>query len=165
MGYSRSNSITRKVGKGFALAAIVTLGLLSIVGTGGGGGNGPDLEPGTLQFSTASYSGNEDAGDITVTVTRTGGSDGAVTVDVSDASSGTATSGTDYTAITSPTTLSWADGDSTAQTITVSAIADGAVEPDETVGLALDNVTGGASLGTASTTVTILNDDVVGPGT
>ena len=160
MHYSQSNSVTRKVGKGFALTAIFTLGLLSIVATGGGGGgNGPDPEPGTLQFSAATYSGDEDAGDITVTVTRTGGSDGAATVDVSDASSGTATSGTDYTAITT-TPLSWADGNSDAKTIVVSVIDDGAVELDETVGLALGNATG-ATLGTVtSTTVTILNDDI-----
>jgi hypothetical protein len=122
------------------------------------------VNPGTLQFSLANYSGNEDAGDIAVTVTRIGGSDGAATVDVSDASSGSATSGTDYTAI-STTTLSWADGDASAKTFNVAAIADGTVEGDETVDLALSNATG-ASLGsTTATTVTILNDDVVAPGT
>jgi hypothetical protein len=167
MHYSQSNSINviKKVAKGCTLTALVTLGLLSIVGTGGGGGgNGNGDEPGTLQFSTSAYSGSEDAGDITVTVTRTGGSDGAATVDVSDASSGTATSGTDYTAITT-TTLSWADGESTAKTIAVSVIADGADEPDETVDLALGNATG-ATLGTTTaSTVTILNDDAPDPGT
>jgi hypothetical protein len=157
-------SFGRKLWRGSLSAGIVTLGLLSIIGTGGGGGNGNGDEPGTLQFSPATYSGNEDAGEITVTVTRTGGSDGTVTVDVSDTNSGTATSGADYTAI-STTTLTWADGDSNDKTFVVSVIADGAVEADETVGLALDNVTGGASLGSASATVTILNDDVAGPGT
>ncbi len=164
MAYSSSNSFSHKLWKGSLLASIITIGLLSIVGTGGGGGGDPDPEFGVLQFSAATYSGDEDVGDITVTVTRTDGSDGAVTVDVSDAGSGTATSGTDYTAITSPTTLSWVDGDSTAQTITVSAIADGVDEADETVGLALDNVTG-ARLGAAtSATETILNDDALVPG-
>lgn len=164
MRYSQSNSVTRNIGKGFALAAIISLGLLSIVATGGGGGGNGD-EPGTLQFSAALYSGDEDAGGITVTVTRIGGSDGAATVDVSDASSGSATSGTDYTAITT-TTLSWADGDSGAKTFNVSVIADGVVESDETVGLALDNVTGATLGATTSTTVTILDDDIIAsPGT
>lgn len=122
------------------------------------------VNPGTLQFSLANYSGDEDAGDIAVTVTRTGGSDGAATVDVSDDSSGSATSGTDYTAI-STTTLSWADGDASAKTFNVAVTADGTVEGDETVGLALSNATGATLGSTASTTVTILNDDVVAPGT
>lgn len=164
MLYSSSDSFSHKIWKCSLLTLIVAVGLLSIVGTGGGGGGGNGEEHGTLQFSSATYSGNEDAGAITVTVTRTGGSDGAATVDVSDASSGTATSGTDYTAITT-TTLSWADGESTAKTVAVSVIADGAVEADETVDLALDNVTGATLGATTSTTVTILNDDTAGPGT
>ena len=130
-----------------------------------GGGGGSETHPGTLQFSASSYSGNEDNGAITVSVTRSGGSDGAVSVDVSDTGSGTATSGNDYAAIT-PTTLSWANGDTSTKSFVVSVNADGLVEPDETVILALNNVTGGATLGTSSTTVTILNDDVANvPGT
>ena len=156
MRYSRSSFNIENIGKGIALAAIVSVGLLGIVGSGGG--SGPDTEPGTLRFSALSYSGNEDDGDITVTVTRTDGFAGAATVEVSDAGSGTATSGDDYTAI-STTTLSWADGDATAKTITVSAIADGAVEADETVNLALGNASGATLGSTTSTTVTILNDD------
>lgn len=149
----------RKVQRFTALFIIFTLGLLSIIATGGGDG---DDEPGTLQFSAAAYSGSEDAGAITVTVTRVGGSDGAASVEVSDAGGGSATPATDYTPITT-TTLTWADGDSAGKTITVSAIADAMVEPDETVMLALSNATG-ATLGTpTSATVTILNDD--GPGT
>src|SRR5262249_8619029 len=40
----------------------------------------PTQQPGTLQFSNASYSVNENGGTATITVTRTGGSDGAVSV-------------------------------------------------------------------------------------
>lgn len=40
------SSAKRKAGKGFALAAIVTLGLFSIIGTGGGGGGGNSLTTG-----------------------------------------------------------------------------------------------------------------------
>lgn len=165
MLYPLANVFRHNIWKGSLLTLIIAVGLLSIIGTGGGGGNGPDPEAGTLQFSAATYSGKEDSGDITVTVTRTGGSDGAATVDVSDASSGTATSGTDYTAFTT-TMLSWADGESNAKTIVVSAIVDGVEETDETVGLALDNVTGATLGATTSTTVTILNDDLLdNPGT
>lgn len=149
---------------GKAHVGVLLLGLLALLvsgcgGGGGGDGGGADPVPGTLQFEMAAYSGDEDAGAITITVTRTGGSDGAVSVDLSDAGTGSATSVADYAVIT-PATLSWADGDMAARTIDVVPVADGAAEPDETVDLALANVTGGASLGTAAATVSILNDDI-----
>src|SRR5262249_42301788 len=50
----------------------------------------PTPQPGTLQFSNAAYSVNENAGTATITVTRTGGSDGAVSVNYAT-SDGTAT--------------------------------------------------------------------------
>ena len=54
-------------------------------------------QPGTLQFSAASYSVNENQGTATITVTRTGGSTGSVSVNYAT-SNGTATAGSDYTA-------------------------------------------------------------------
>ena len=60
MSYSSSESFSHKIWKGSLLTLIVTMGLFSIVGTGGGGGGDPDPEPGVLQFSTATYSVNED---------------------------------------------------------------------------------------------------------
>jgi hypothetical protein len=158
------SSFKHQINKGALLTLVIAFGLLSIVGSGGGGGGGGG-NAGKLQFSAASYSGNEDAGAITVTVTRTGGSDGAATVDVSDAGGGTATSGADYTAIPT-TTLSWADGDASAKTYNVAVTADATVEADETVDLVLGNVTGATLGATTATTVTILNDDpAVNPGT
>src|SRR5205085_517991 len=53
--------------------------------------------PGTLQFSNTAYSINENGGTATITVTRTGGSGGSVTVNYAT-SNGTATAGSDYTA-------------------------------------------------------------------
>ncbi len=161
-------AISRYGFRAFTLAGVVMLGLFGIVASGGGGGDdggGGGSTPGTLQFSAATYAGNEDAGDIAVTVTRSGGSDGAASVQISDAGSGSATSGDDYAAIT-PTTLSWDDGDASSRTFTVQVSADGAVEPDETVELMLGNASG-ATLGTpATTTVTIVNDDAAdSPGT
>jgi len=156
-----SDSIKVRTRKIIALVTLIFLGLFSLIGCGGGTNGG---EPGTLQFSAASYSGNENAGDVTITVTRTGGSTGAVAVDVNDAKNGTATSGTDYTAITS-TTLSWADGDQNAKTFIISVIDDTVIENDETINLTLANITGGATLGNQnSTTLTINNDDVGDPG-
>ena len=116
--------------------------------------------PGTLQFSAATYSVNEDAGTATITVTRTGGSDGAVSVAYAT-SNGTATAGSDYT--TASGTLNWADGDSAGKTFTVTITDDGTVESNETVNLTLSSPTGGATLGTNDTAVLTIQDDEV-PG-
>ena len=118
MHYSHSNyiNLTKKVGKGIALVAVTVLGLLSIVGTGGGG-DGDGDEHGSLQFSSATYSAIEGTDlTVTVTVTRTGGDDGAVSVDYTT-SDGTATQPDDYA--TASGTLNWADSDSAAKTFTV----------------------------------------------
>ncbi len=111
---------------------------------------------GTLQFSSATYSVNESALTVTITVTRTGGSTGAVSVNYAT-SAGTA-NGADYTAASG--TLSWTDGDTASKTFNVAIKNnDNQAEGDETVNLALTGPTGGATLGTPSTAVlTIIND-------
>ncbi len=120
--------------------------------------------PGTLEFSAASDSVNEDGTGGTLTVTRTGGSIGAVSVDITF-TGGTATGGTppltfpeDYDSNT--ITLSWADGDTTAQSVTFEVLDDTVVEGNETVDMQLGNATGGASIGAQSTaTRTIVDND------
>jgi hypothetical protein len=123
------------------------------------------VQSGTLQFSAANYNDSETNADhtATITVTRTGGSDGAVGVSYGT-SNGTATlADNDYA--TSTGTLSWADGDSTSQTFTVTVKGDTTYEADETVNLTLSAPTGGASLGSPNpATLTITNDDAA-PGT
>ncbi len=112
---------------------------------------------GALQFSAATYSVNEGGGTATITVTRTGGSNGAVTVDYAT-SDGTAAAPSDYSAATN--TLSWASGDSSAKTFSVAINDDMLVESSETINLALGNVTGGATLGgTSSAVLTIIDND------
>jgi len=120
-----------------------------------------DLAPaGQLQFSSATYSVDEMAGMATITVTRTNGSAGEVTVDFTT-SDGTATAGSDYTATSG--TLTLADG-VTSTTFDVPIIDDTDVEGNETVNLALSNPTGGASLGTpANAVLTIVDDDMEVP--
>ena len=73
-----------------------------------------------------------------------------------DAGTGTATSGTDYTAITAGT-LTFAAG-TTSQTFDVSVTGDTTVEPHETVVARLSNASG-ATILTATGTGTIANDD------
>lgn len=101
---------------------------------------------------------DEDAGTVTLIVTRSGGSDGSVTVDYASAN-GTATAGEDYTAING--TLTFADG-VTSQTITVPITDDTIDESDEDFTVSLSNVGGGATLGNTVATVTIVDNDNAG---
>ena len=114
----------------------------------------------SLQFSSVAYSqaeGDSGAAAATVTVTRTGGSSGEVSVDYAT-TDGTATVDSDYAAASG--TLTWADGDMSSKTFTVAVNGDTVLETDETINLALSNPTGGATLGLPNTAVlTITNDD------
>ena len=108
---------------------------------------------------TVSPPGNVDegAGTATITVTRTGGSIGTVTVDFVIIE-GTATAGADYIA-PGGTTLTFLPGQ-TSQTITIPIVADTLDEPNETLGVALGNPTGGTELGAPSSGVlTIVDND------
>ncbi len=116
----------------------------------------PTSNPGTLALTSTSYSVAENVGSIAVTVTRSGGTTGAVSVAYAT-SSGTASAGSDYTTTTG--TLNWADGDSASKSFTVPILNDLAHETDKTVTLTLSNATGSAALGTATATLTILDDD------
>jgi subtilisin-like proprotein convertase family protein len=110
---------------------------------------------GTVQFSSATYSVNENGGTATITVTRTGGTS-AFSVNYAT-SNGTATAGLDYTAASG--TLNFADGE-TSKTFNVSIIDDTLAEPNETVNLALSGPTNGATIGTPGTAVlTIVDND------
>jgi hypothetical protein len=126
--------------------------------------------PGTLSFLAASSSGNEGnsgaaVNQVIATVQRTGGSNGAISVPIQLATNpGSATAGTDYTN-NFPITVNFGDGDSTNKTVSLPIIGDTIFEPNETINLLLGTPTGGASLGTQTTsTFTILNDDLAPTG-
>jgi len=108
-------------------------------------------EPGVLGFDPTTYLVNEAAGTVTITVTRTGGSDGTVTVDFTT-SDGSATAPADYTATNG--SLTFGDG-VTQQTFDVPIAADAQSEPEELFTLTLSDATGGATIGAATATVTI----------
>jgi uncharacterized delta-60 repeat protein len=114
---------------------------------------------GSLQFSDATYSVSEGDSSKLVTVTRTGGSDGTVTVQYATAN-GTANSGSDYTATSG--TLTFAQGETT-KNLSIPILEDALVEDSETVNLTLSNPTGGAALGNQQTAVlTITDNDTAG---
>ena len=97
-------------------------------------------------------------GTLTFTVTLSAASGRQVTVDYVDAGTGTATSGTDYTAITGGT-LTFAAG-TTTQTIDVTVAGDTLDEADETIALTLSNPAN-ATLATATATGTVTDDDAM----
>ncbi len=85
-----------------------------------------------------------------------------ITVEVTDAASGSASSGTDYSAV-GTLTLTFPAGlaDGATQVFNLGVLADIVIEGDETVDLQLGNVTGiGGALGAQTThTATITDDD------
>jgi hypothetical protein len=114
-------------------------------------------QAGRLGFDALSASAAEDDDSVEVTVRRSGGTSGSVTVEYGTMD-GTATAGSDYTATTG--TLSWDDGDMGDRVITVPLTDDNAQEANETFQVGLANAGGGAtSDGSATLTVTIGDDD------
>jgi hypothetical protein len=112
---------------------------------------------GTLQFSAPMFIANETDARATITVTRTGGSSGAVAATVSTGG-GTAVPGIDYTATTR--VLSWTDGDTAPKTVTIPLLDDNLTgEGNATVRLTLSNAIGGAALGFQSTATLTLAED------
>ncbi|MBA3683736.1 MAG: hypothetical protein H0W72_00590 [Planctomycetes bacterium] len=132
---------------------------MTVITLGDDDGDPQAALPGSLQFSVAAISAAEDnagTSQASITVTRIGGSDGAV--GATFAIGGTATAGSDFTAVGG--TLSWAAGDASTRTVIVDVSGDTVVESNETVVLTLSGPTGGASLGVPhSATLTIVNDD------
>ena len=108
---------------------------------------------GNLGFSPATYSVNETGGSVTLSVVRTAGTLGAVSVQYATAN-GSATAGSDYTATSG--TLSWANGESGAKTFAVPISNDGLNEGLETFTASLSNATGGAAINAGTATVSIL---------
>ncbi len=127
-------------------------------------GNGiHQVNNGTLQFSSAAYSDSETNADhsVNIVVNRTGGSDGAVSIDYAVTDGSATVADNDYSITPASGTLSWADGDAAAKNIVITVKGDLTVEPDETVDVALSNAMGGAALGNPSSAIlTITNDDV-----
>jgi hypothetical protein len=110
---------------------------------------------GVVQFASSTYSVAESGVTANIMVTRTNGNSGTITVDYATMN-GTATAGSDYTAVSGM--LTFADGE-TNKTITVPIFNDSSIEPTETVNLTLTNPTGGATLGSPSNAVLSIIDD------
>ncbi len=121
----------------------------------------PVDDPGKLSFSTSEFFVDEQAGAGIITVVRTGGTDGTVTVDYAT-TTGTATEDADYTPAAG--TLTFGPG-VISQDISIDVAADDQTELAETIGVALSNPTGGAKFagGTAPTTTLTIATDIAPP--
>ncbi len=109
-------------------------------------------------ISVVDASANESAGSIPAVVSLAPAPTGPVTVHYATAD-GSAKAGTDYTAVSG--TLSFAAGQ-TAKTVSVPIADDNVVEPNRYFTFALSAPTGG-TLGNATATLTIRNDDSAAP--
>ena len=112
--------------------------------------------PGSLAFESDGVHVRESAGTVTLTVARTNGAAGNVTVAWATAD-GTAAAGSEYVA--GGGALAFVDGQTEA-TLSVALLDDTAAEDNKSFSVVLGNVTGGASLGNVTAcTVTIVDDD------
>jgi hypothetical protein len=137
----------------FTIVAITVVGVATIIASGGGsGGGGGSNTPGTLQFLESSLDVTEGM-IVNIRVARSGGSSGVVSVDYATGD-GTALGGSDYTAANG--TLTWADGVSGNQTISISITDDDMVELSESFTVTLRNVSVATLGAISSATVNII---------
>jgi hypothetical protein len=117
----------------------------------------PPPEPGTVQFSSNTYSAEEGDSTVNITVSRTKGSEGLISVQY--LVNGTAFLGKDYTGGSG--SITWSDSDDADKTLNLKILDDDEVEDTETLTLTLFSPTGEASLGSRDTaTLTITDNDV-----
>ncbi len=102
----------------------------------------PSPEPGSLQVSSATFSVSAAGGSVTIPVTRTVGSSGAVGCSY-ETVNGTAIAGTDYVAKTG--TLSWANAETANKNISITILNNTLV--NKVFMVRLHSPTGGAWLG------------------
>ena len=112
-------------------------------------------QPSVSVGSASKAEGNSGTSNMAFTVTLSKAATGPVTVSYVTAN-GTATAGQDYTGATG--TVTFAAGE-TSKTINIAVAGDATVEQDETFTVTL-SAPSGATLGTATATGTITNDDV-----
>jgi hypothetical protein len=117
---------------------------------------------GSLELSSTTYTVAQNAGKVDVTVNRTGGFAGAVSVNYST-SNGSAAAGSDYTATSG--TLYWADGDATAKTLSIPVSNATPFSGSKSLTVSLAGAGGGAGLGSpSSASVTITGSGISSGG-
>lgn len=121
-----------------------------------------EAKPGTLALTEASISVDEQVGKATVTILRSQGDFGTVSVDYLTQDD-SAINGDDYTAVSG--TLTFLNGE-TSKSIEIDIIDDSSTETTESFSLVLSNPIGGAVLGIASAIdISITDNDTTEGGT
>lgn len=114
-----------------------------------------------ISLSSTTYGGAE--GDtVSVTVNRVAGFAGAVSVPFT-VTGGTATAA-DFTVLSPPNALTWADGENTPKTILIQLPDDPVSEGRETVNITLEDPAGPAEIGVGMGVLTITQSDGRAPG-
>lgn len=108
--------------------------------------------PGLLQFTSSVYSVAEQDGTLTISVNRSGGSDGRVSTRY-NLRSETAILGRDFQG--SANELIWLDGDTTPKEIVISVLTDDINDGDQTFTAHLFSPSGGASIGNGFARITL----------
>jgi len=111
--------------------------------------------PGRVALSSPTFTFNENAGTVSISVARTGGVTGATSVSYA-VTAGTA--GADDLALVSGT-LAWADLEGGVKTFSVALTDDALAESLEGAVITLSGITGGATLGRSTAVLAIRDDD------
>ena len=113
-------------------------------------------QPGILQLSSSDYAVNESSGNVIVTVTRIGGTNGTVgaTLTITPA---TALAGQDYTGTSS--VVSFGPGDASSRIVAIPIVNDNTAELAESFSVTLSAPTGGATLGAPIAAVVSIRDN------
>ena len=124
-----------------------------LVGDAGAGG------PGVVGVKQADLSAGEGSQEAIVTVRRMGGDSGRISVAYRTVPQEwePATGGLDYTEVSGR--LTWEDGDASEREIAVPIVQDTGSESSEWFVVALEDVQGGAGMGTRTTSVEIVDDE------
>jgi Calx-beta domain-containing protein/FG-GAP repeat protein len=113
-------------------------------------------QPGVLQLSASAYAVDESSGNLIVTVTRIGGTSGAVGATLA-ISPDTAVAGQDYVGTSS--VVSFGSGDAASRVVSIPIVNDTIAEPAESFTVTLTAPTGGATLGAPIAAVASIRDN------
>lgn len=117
--------------------------------------DGPNNSPARIDFVNTTLSANESATSVTLQVGRSGNTSFASSVDYVTVAGSAGTS--DYAAASG--TLTWEANDNSIKLITVTLTPDAVDEADESFTVQLRNVSSGTEIGSASASVSIVDDD------
>jgi hypothetical protein len=110
---------------------------------------------GSVAFAPASLSAVSTVGTVQLTVQRSGGSTGAISVDWSTVGFAPTDARANVDYVADAGTLSWADGDSSDKTISVSLLDDSQAGPSRSLIVRLANAVGSCVIGSRDAVITI----------